>query len=92
MKFSFEEVKIGKLSSLYVEVENISLKNGYLISFIDKCFKTFLDRLYLKRPQYLTAEKKTLTLLFLFLKNRCFKIRSELQKVLKRTLGYCKTR
>ena len=67
MKFSFEEEKIGKLSFLYVEVEDIFLKNGYLISFIDKCFKTFLDRLYLKRPQYLTAEKKTLTLALPFL-------------------------
>ena len=55
MKFSFEEEKIGKLSFLYVEVEDIFLKNGYLISFIDKCFKTFLDRLYLKRLQLLTA-------------------------------------
>ena len=42
------------------------LKNGYPISFIDKCFKTFLDQLYLKRPQVLTAEKKILTLVLSF--------------------------
>ena len=30
------------------------IKNEYLISFIDNCLKTFLDQLYLKRPQVLT--------------------------------------
>ena len=50
-----------------VFLKDILLKNGYPISLIDKCFKTFLDRLYLKRPQVLTAEKKILTLVFPFL-------------------------
>ena len=51
-------------------LKDIFLENGYPISFIDKCFKTFFDRLYLKQPQVLTAEKKTLTLAlpFFFLK------------------------
>ena len=47
-------------------LKDIFFKNGYPISFMDKCFKTFLDRLYLKRPQVLTAEKKTLTIVLLF--------------------------
>ena len=34
--------------------KDIFLKNEYLISFIDNCLKTFLDQLYLKRPQVLT--------------------------------------
>ena len=38
-----------------VFLKDIFFKNGYPISFIDKCFKTFLDRLYLKRLQLLTA-------------------------------------
>ena len=36
--------------------------NGYPISIIDKSFKTFLDQLYFKRSQVLTAKKKTSTL------------------------------
>ena len=36
-------------------LKDIFLKNGHPISFIDKCLKTFLNRLYLK---VLTAEKK----------------------------------
>ena len=34
-----------------VFLKDIYLKNRYPISFIDKCFKTSLDRFYLKRPQ-----------------------------------------
>ena len=56
-----------------VFLKDIYLKNGYPVSFIDKCFKTFLDRLYLKRPQVLIAEKKTLTLVLLFLENCPFR-------------------
>ena len=58
----------------------------YPLSFIDKCFKTLLDRFYLKPPQILTAEKKTPTLVLLFLG------KLSLQKVLKRTLSCSKYR
>ena len=47
-------------------LKDIFLKNGYPISFIDKRFKTFLDQLYLKRSQVLTAEKQTLLLVLPF--------------------------
>ena len=43
-------------------MKEIFLKGRYRILFIDKCFKTFLDQLYLKQLQVLTAEKKTVTL------------------------------
>ena len=54
-------------------VKDTFLKNGYPTSFIDICFETFLDQLYLKRPQVLTAEKKTLTLVLPFLGELSFK-------------------
>ena len=73
-----------------VFLKNIFLKNGYPISFIDKCFKTFLDWLYLKRPQVLTDEKKTLTLVPPFLGKLSLQTRTKLQKVLKRTLSCSK--
>ena len=73
-----------------VFLKDIFLKNEYPISFIDKCFKTFLDRLYLKRPKVLTAEKKTLTLVLPFLGKLSLQTRTKLQKVLKRTLSCSK--
>ena len=72
-----------------VFLKDIFLKNGYPISFIDKCFKTFLDRLYLKRRQ-VTAEKKTSTLVLPFHGALSLQTRTKRQKVHKRTLGCCK--
>ena len=51
------------------------------MSFIDKSFKTFLDQLYLKRPQVLTAEKKSLRLVLPFLENCPFKPGQKFKKV-----------
>ena len=70
-----------------VFLNDIFLKNVYPISFIDKCFKTVFDRLYLKRPQVLTAKKNTLTLVLPFLRKFSLQTRTRLQKVFKRTLS-----
>ena len=43
-------------------LKQVFLKNGYLLSFIDNCFKTFVDKLFFKRPQLTTVEKKALFL------------------------------
>ena len=66
------------------------MKNGYPTSFIDKCFKTLLDQLFIKKPQVLTVEKKTLTLVLPFLGNLSLQTKTKLQNVLKRVLGCCK--
>ena len=36
------------------------LENGYPLSFIDYCFKTFVDKLFIKIPQLTAVEKKIL--------------------------------
>ena len=53
-KFHFHE----ELSFL----KQVFLKNWYPLSFIDNCFKTFVDKLFIKRSQFITVEKKTLFL------------------------------
>ena len=40
-------------------LKQIILKNGYPQSFIGNCFKTFLDKLFIKCPEISTVEKKT---------------------------------
>ena len=67
-----------------VFVKDIFCKNGYPISFIDKCFTMFLDRLYLKPPKVLSAEKKTPTLALPFLRKLSLQIRTKFQKFLKK--------
>ena len=53
-------------------------------------FKTFLEPLYLKRPQVLTSEKKTLTLALPFRGKLSLQTWTKLQKVIKRTLSCSK--
>ena len=43
-------------------LKQVFLKNGFLLSFIDNCFKTFVDKLFFKRSQLKTVEKKALFL------------------------------
>ena len=59
----------NKFHKEIIFLKDIFLKNGYPASFIDKCFKTLLDQLFIKKPQVLTVEKKTLTLVLPFLAN-----------------------
>ena len=33
------------------------LKNEYPLSFINNCFKTFVDKFFIKRPQLITVRK-----------------------------------
>ena len=43
-------------------LKQVFLKNEYPLSFIDNCFKTFVVKLFIKLPQLITVEKKTLFL------------------------------
>ena len=45
-----------------VFLKHVFLKNGYPLSFIEKCFKIVINKLVIQRPQVTTVEKKTLIL------------------------------
>ena len=66
-------------------------KNVYPTSFIDKCFKTFLNKMYLKGSQILIVEKEHLSLVRPFLGKLSLQTRTKLHKALTRVLGCCKT-
>ena len=77
----------NKFHKEIIFLKDIFLKKGYPTSFIDKCFKTFLNQLFIKKPQVLNVEKKTLTLVPPFLGNLPLQTKTKLQNVLKRALG-----
>ena len=60
------------------------------MSFIDNCFKTFVDKLFIKRPQLITVEKKTLFLSLSYLGEISLQNRTKLRKSLKGLLNSCK--
>ena len=72
-------------------LKDIFFKNGYPASFIGKCFKTFLNKIYLKGRQVLTLEKEHLTLALPFLPELSLQTRIKLDKALKRVLDCFET-
>ena len=64
-------------------LKGIFFKIGCPISFIGKCFKIFLDQLYLERSKVLTPEKKTLRLVLPFLGELSLQTRTNFKKFLK---------
>ena len=71
-------------------LKQVFLKNGYPLSFIDNCFKTFVDKLFIKRPQLATVEKKTLFLSLPYLGEISLQTRTKLTKSFKGLLNSCK--
>ena len=71
-------------------LKQVFLKNGYPLSFIDNCFKTFVDKLFIKRPQLATVEKKTLFLSLPYLGEISLQTRTKLTKSFKGSLNSCK--
>ena len=66
------------------------LKNEYPLSFIDSCFKTFVDKLFIKLPKLITVEKKNLFLSLPFPGEISLQTRTKLRKSLKGLLNSCK--
>ena len=71
-------------------LKQVFLKNEYPLSFIDNCFKTFVDKLFIKRLQLITVEKKTLFLSLPYLGEISLETRTKLRKSLKGLLNFCK--
>ena len=71
-------------------LKQVFLKNGYPLSFIDNCFKTFVDKLFIKRPQLATVDKKTLFLSLPYLGEISLQSRTKLTKSFKGLLNSCK--
>ena len=81
-----KDTRFLKLSFL----KQVFLKNRYPLSFIDDCFKTFVDKLFIKRPQLITVEKKKLFLSLSFLGEISLQTRTKLRTSLKSLLNSCK--
>ena len=71
-------------------LKKIFRKNGYPESFIDKCFKKFLDSIHLVKEKVPTVERKRLLLVLPYLGVISLKTRAKLQQALKGVLSCCK--
>ena len=71
-------------------LKQVFFKKGYPLSFIDNCFKTFLDKLFIKRPQLTTVEKKNLFFSLPYLGESSLQTRTKLRKSPKSLLNFSK--
>ena len=71
-------------------LKKIFRKNGYPESFIDKCFKKFLDNIHLVKEKVPTVERKRLLLVLPYLGVISLQTRTKLQQALKAVLNCCK--
>ena len=71
-------------------LRGIFKKNGHPENFIDRCFKLFLDRIYILKEKVPTVEKKPLRLVLPYLGNISLQTRTKLQESIKGVLNCCK--
>ena len=76
-----------KLHAELTFLKKIFCKNGYPESFIDKCFKKFLDNICLAKEKIPTAERKRLLLVLPYFGVISLQIRAKLQQALKGVLN-----
>ena len=76
--------KFGQSFSKNSFLKQVSLKNKYPLSFINNCFKTFVDKLFIKRPQLTAVERKTLFLSLPYLEEFSLQTRTKLRKSLRK--------
>ena len=72
-----------------VFLKDIFKRNEYPNKVIDKCIKTFLNKLFIPKKCVQTAEKKQVLIVLPFLGPLSFEIRSRLQKCFKNYLPFC---
>ena len=75
-----------------VKLKDIINKNGYPVKVIDKCINIFLNKQYEIKPPVLTAEKKNLTLFLPYLGKTSLELRTNLIKLVNKTIPCCKLR
>ena len=72
-----------------LKLKDIFKRNGYPISFIDKCVKRFLDKVFVEKKTFLTASKKQLVCVLPFIGKKSLQLRSRLVKSIQGNLQFC---
>ena len=72
-----------------MKLKDVFKGNGYPISFIDKCVKRFLDKVFIEKKTFLTASKKQLVCVLPFIGKNSLQLRSRLVKSIQGNLQFC---
>ena len=70
-------------------LKDILKRNGYPSNFIDKCVKTFLDKIFIEKKVFSIAQKKELVCVLPFIGKKSLQLRSQLVKFIQQNLKFC---
>ena len=70
-------------------LKDIFKRNGYPSNFIDKCVKTFLDKIFIEKKVFSVAQKKELVCVLPFIGKKSLQLRSQLVKSIQQNLKFC---
>ena len=68
------------------KIKDIFIKNGYSERFLDKCVKTFLNKVFIPKRIIQTAEKKQVTIVLPYMGMILIELKVELHKTFKQLL------
>ena len=74
------------------KIKDIFIKNGYSERFIDKCVKTFLNKVFIPKRIIQTAEKKQVTIVLLYIGMISTELKVKLHETFKQLLPGCDLR
>ena len=70
-------------------LKDIFKRNGYPSNVIDKCVKTFLDKIFIEKKVFSVAQKKELVCVLPFIGKSSLQLRSRLVKSIQQNLKFC---
>ena len=70
-------------------LKDIFKRNGYPSNFIDKCVKTFLDKIFIEKKVFSVAQKKELVCVLPFIGKKSLQLRSRLANSIQQNLKFC---
>ena len=74
------------------KIKDIFIKNGYSERFLDKCVKTFLNKVFIPKRIIQTAEKKQVTIVLPYMGMISTELKVKLHKTFKQLLPACDLR
>ena len=74
------------------KIKDIFIKNGYSERFLDKCVKTFLNKVFIPKRIIQTAEKKQVTIVLPYMGMISTELKVKLRKTFKQLLPACELR
>ena len=83
---------IPKFHQEICKIKDIFIKNGYSERFLDKCVKTFLNKVFISKRIIQTAEKKHVTIVLPLMGMILTELKVKLHKTFKQLLPACDIR